>query len=46
MGVFEEVYKLKSFKDRYILGMDVVSMSGFGDYKTLRSEKGKLSWIS
>ncbi len=45
MGVFEEVYKLKAFTDRYRLGMDVVSMSGFGDYKTIKWEKGKLSYV-
>ena len=42
MNVFEEVYNLKTFVDRYRLGMDVISMSGFGDYKTIDWEKGKL----
>lgn len=45
MGVFEEVYNLKSFTDRYRLGMDVVTMAGFGDYKTIKWEKGKLSYV-
>ena len=45
MSAFEEAYKVKSFIDRYRLGMDVVEMAGFGDYKTIKMEEGALSYV-
>ena len=44
-SVFEEKYKTKSFVDRYRLGMDIVGMAGFGDYKSIKFEEGKLSYV-
>ena len=45
MSDFEKAYKVKSFIDRYRLGMDVVEMAGYGDYKTIKMEEGKLSYV-
>jgi len=45
MGVFEKAYNVESFVDRYRLGMDVVDLAGFGDYKTIRWKDGSLSYI-
>ncbi|MCD6229320.1 MAG: hypothetical protein J7K00_00775 [Candidatus Diapherotrites archaeon] len=45
MKRFEEVYDVKGFVERYRLGMDVVSMAGFGDYKTIEWKDGSLSYV-
>jgi len=45
MSRFEKAYGVKSFVDRYRLGMDVVDMSGFGDYKTIKWADGSLSYF-
>ena len=45
MERFSEKFKVKTFEDRYKLGMDVVAMSGLGDYKTIKWVKGKLSHV-
>ncbi|MCK4884351.1 MAG: hypothetical protein KAS30_05745 [Candidatus Diapherotrites archaeon] len=45
MERFETTYNVKAFVERYRLGMDVVSMSGFGDYKTIEWKEGKLSYV-
>ncbi len=45
MERFSENYKIKTFEDRWTLGMDIVAMTGLGDYKTIKWEKGKLSHV-
>ena len=40
MRDFSKGYKVKKFEDRYNLAMEIISMSGFGDYKTLAFEGG------
>ena len=37
---FSKGYEVKKFEDRYNLAMEIISMAGFGDYKTLAFKGG------
>jgi hypothetical protein len=36
--------KLKTFEDKYRISMDIISLIGFGDYKTVSYRKGNAYW--
>lgn len=40
MRDFSKGYDVKKFEDRYNLAMEIISMAGFGDYKTLAFKGG------
>ena len=40
-----KLLKLTSFEDKYRISMDIISLVGFGDYKTIEYSSGNAVWM-
>ena len=45
MKKFVQGFKVTNFSDRYNLAMEIISMSGFGDYKTLKFDTNNFAYF-